>query len=97
MILRSLDQRAGVPWKARSTESRSGKKKLGADAVVQPDAARNFLDVDADFFGRVGDLVDERDLGSKKRIRCVFVESTAINTASASRTAPARLPAKFSR
>ena len=47
-------------------------QELLADAVVETDAAGHFLDVGADLFGEIDDLVDEVDLGRKKGIRGVF-------------------------
>ena len=47
-------------------------QKLRADAVVEPDAARDFLHVGADLFGKIRDLVDEGDLGGEKRVGGVF-------------------------
>ena len=47
-------------------------QELRADAVVEPDAARDLLHVGADFFGEIGDLVDEGDLGGEKRVGGVF-------------------------
>ena len=51
VILRGLDQRAGVLRKARAAEARAGVQEFRADAVVEPDAARDLLDVGADLFG----------------------------------------------
>ena len=72
MVLRDLDQRAGVLRKARAAKARAGMQEFCADAVVEPDAARDFLHVGADFFRKIGDLVDEGDLGGEKRVRRVF-------------------------
>src|SRR6185437_7556309 len=43
-----------------------------ADAVVEPDAARDFLHVRADLLRKVGDLVDEGDLGGKEGVGGIF-------------------------
>src|SRR6266496_4783258 len=72
MILRDLDQRAGILWKTRAAEAGTGMQKFAADAVVEPDAARDFLHVGADLFGEIRDLVDEGDLGGEKGIRRVL-------------------------
>src|SRR5205814_8994638 len=61
MILRDLDQRAGVLWKTRAAETGTGMQQFSADAVVELDAACDFLHVGADLFGEVRDLVDEGD------------------------------------
>ena len=47
-------------------------QELRADAVVEPDAARDILHVGADLFAQIRDLVDEGDLGGEKRIGRVF-------------------------
>ena len=72
MIERDLDQRADVLWKTGTAETRSGMKEFRADAVVEPDAARDCLHVGADFFGKIRHLVDEGDLGGEKRVRGVL-------------------------
>ena len=72
VILRDLDQRAGVLREARAAEARAGMQEFAADAVVEPDAARDFLHVGADFLGKIGDLVDEGDLGGEEGVRRVF-------------------------
>ncbi len=72
VVLCDLDQRAGVLWKAGAAEAGTGMQEFRADAVVEPDAARDLLHVGADLFGEIGDLVDEGDLGREERIRGVF-------------------------
>ena len=47
-------------------------QEFRADAVVEPDAARDFLHIGADLFGQIRDLVDEGDLGGEERIGRVF-------------------------
>jgi hypothetical protein len=47
-------------------------KEFAADAVVEPNAARDFLYVGTDAFCKIGDLVDEGDLGGEKRISSVL-------------------------
>jgi len=47
-------------------------KKLAADAAVEPDAAGDVLDVGANPFAQIGDLVDKGDLGGEKGICRVF-------------------------
>jgi hypothetical protein len=49
-------------------------QEFRADAVVEPDAARDFLHIGADPFGEIGDLVDEGDLGGKKGVGGVFYQ-----------------------
>jgi len=72
MVQRGLHQRAGVLRKARAAEARTRIEKLRSNAVVESDAARNFLHVSADFFRQIRDLVDEGDLGGEKCIRRVL-------------------------
>ena len=72
MILRRLDQREGVLGEARAAEARAGMQEFGADAVVEADAAGDFLDIGADLLAQIGDLVDEGDLGREKRVRGIF-------------------------
>ena len=47
-------------------------QELPSDPAVQPDSACNIVDVGADFLAQIRDLVDECDLGRKKRIRGIF-------------------------
>ena len=47
-------------------------QEFRADAVVEPDAARDLLHVGADLLGQIGDLVDEGDLGREERVRGIF-------------------------
>jgi hypothetical protein len=47
-------------------------QKLAADAAVEADPAGDILDIGADPFAQIGDLVDEGDLGREKGIRRVF-------------------------
>ncbi len=68
MVLRRLHQRTGVLGKAGAAKTGTGVQELGADAVVEADAARHFLDVGAGALGEIGDLVDEGDLGGQERI-----------------------------
>ena len=72
VIERDLDQRAGILREARAAEARPGMQEFRADAIVEPDAARDFLHIGADFFGQIRDLVDEGDLGGEKRVGGVF-------------------------
>ena len=72
IVLRDLDQRTGVLREARAAEARPRMQEFGADAVVEPDAARDFLHIGADFFREIGDLVDEGDLGGEEGIGRVF-------------------------
>ena len=72
VIERDLHQRAGILWKTRAAEAGAGMQEFRADAIVEPDAARDFLHIGADLFGQIRDLVDEGDLGGEKRIGRVF-------------------------
>jgi hypothetical protein len=47
-------------------------EKFSADAVVEADAARNFLHVGADGFAQIGNLVDEGYLGGEKCVGGIF-------------------------
>ena len=47
-------------------------QELGADAVVEADAARHLLHVAADLLAQVGDLVDEGDLHRQEGVGRVF-------------------------
>ena len=72
MVLRGLDQRAGVLGEARTAEAGAGMQKLRSDAVVEPDAARDFLHVGAKLLGQVSNLVDECNLGGEKSVRRIL-------------------------
>ncbi len=67
-----LDQGHGVLWKAGPAEPRPGMQEFGADAVIQTDPARDFLDIGADFLGEIGDLVDKGHFGRQKGIGRIF-------------------------
>jgi len=41
-------------------------QELRANAIIEPDPARDLLDVGADFLGKIGHLVDKGDLGSRE-------------------------------
>ena len=47
-------------------------QKFRADAVVEADAAGNFLDVRTDLFAQIRDFVDEGDLRREERVGRVF-------------------------
>ena len=47
-------------------------QELRADAIVEPDAARDLLHVGADFLAQIGDLVDEGDLGREEGVGGIF-------------------------
>ena len=49
-------------------------QELGPDPVVHADAARDVLHIGAHLFAKVGDFVDESDLGRQKRVGGVFDE-----------------------
>ncbi len=59
-------------WKAASTVSNTGKQKSLPDSGVRADANSNGVDIGADHFTKVGDLVHESDLGGQERIGGVF-------------------------
>src|SRR5262249_11230181 len=72
VILSRLYERDGVFREARAAEAGPGMQELGADAIVEPDAARDFRHVGTDRLAQVGDLADEGDLHRQKRIGRVF-------------------------
>jgi hypothetical protein len=72
IVLTGLDQRERVLWETGSTEARAGMQELLADAIVEANAAGDFLHIGADLLGKIGDLVDESDLGREKGIRRIF-------------------------
>src|SRR5205823_98161 len=74
VVLRGFDQRAGVFRKARSTEAWPRMKEFRSDAIVQSDAACNFLYIRADLVGQIRDFVYEGDLGGEKSVCRVFDE-----------------------
>ena len=47
-------------------------EELGADAIVEPDAARDVLDVGVDRLAQVGHLVDEADLRREEGVGGIF-------------------------
>src|ERR1700722_1318347 len=53
MIERALHQRAGILREAGSAEAGPRMQELAADAVVEPNAARDFLHIGADFLGEI--------------------------------------------
>ena len=56
------------PDQAATPESQPRAQEAGADAAVEPHAARHLGDVGADRLADVRDLVDERDLGGQERV-----------------------------
>src|SRR5271169_1064260 len=74
MVLRRLDQRLRVLWKAGPAVTGTRVKKLSADPVVESDAARDILYVRPDHFAEIGDLVDKADLRRQKGVGGVFRE-----------------------
>jgi len=70
MVERDLDQRASVFRETRAPKP-GPRGGISSDAIVEPDA-RDLLHVGADFFGKIGDLVDEGDLGGEERVGRVF-------------------------
>ena len=49
-------------------------QELGPDPVVHADAARDVLHISDHLFAKVGDFVDEGDLGRQKSVGGVFDE-----------------------
>src|SRR5262249_23767529 len=47
-------------------------QKFGANPIVEPDAARNLLDIGANLLAQISNLVDEGDLGGKKGVGRIF-------------------------
>ncbi len=47
-------------------------KEFPADPIIEPHAAGNFLHVGVNLLAEIGYLIDESDLGRKKRIGCIF-------------------------
>ena len=72
VVLRGLDQRQRVLGEARAAIAGAGMEELGADAVVEADAARHLLHVGADGFAEIGDLVDEGDLHREEGVGGIF-------------------------
>ena len=74
IILSNLEQRAYVLRKTGSAEPGSCMQKLCPDPVIKSDAARYFLDVDANFLAQIGDFVDEGDFSRQERISGILDE-----------------------
>ena len=77
-FLGGFQQRQRVLGKTGAAETRAGMQKLVADAAIQPHAARHVLNIRADFFADIRHLVDERDLGRQKCVRCIFDKLAAL-------------------
>ena len=71
----SLVSAKRVLGKARTAEAGPGVEELGADALVEADAARDVHHVGVDAFAQIGDLVDERDLHRQKHVGGVLIIS----------------------
>ena len=71
-ILPDPGQRLRILRETRPAIAGARMQELVADPAIQPDALRHFLDVRADLFAQRRDLVDEGDLGRKKRVGGVF-------------------------
>ena len=69
MILRRLDQRTGVPRKARPAEARASVWKLASDAIIEADATRDLLNVGAGALGEISDLVTKVILVGRRGCR----------------------------
>jgi hypothetical protein len=76
VVLSGLDQRNRILGKARAAEARTDIQEFSAGAVAETDAARDVLDVGADFFAQLGDIVDEGDLGARKAWAAYLMSST---------------------
>ena len=65
---------ARVFRKTRTAETRPGMEKLTADATVHAHSSGDVVNIAADPFTKVGDFVDEGNLGREKGIGCVLGE-----------------------
>ena len=72
VVLRGLDQRNGILGKAGAAVARPGVQEFRADAVVEPDPARDLLDIGADLLAQIRHFVDEGDLGREEAVGRVF-------------------------
>src|SRR5205823_1679592 len=61
-------QSLAVLRKARAAKTRPGMQKLAANAAVEADAAGHVLDISADPFAKIGNLVNEGDLRREKGV-----------------------------
>jgi hypothetical protein len=80
---RSCTRAQGVLREARAAIAGAGVQELGADALVEADAARDLLHVRADGFAEIGHLVDEGDLHGEEGVGRVFDQlggPTAVKT-----------------
>src|SRR5665213_2919378 len=75
----NFDERAQVLRKTTAAETDARVQKSAADALVQTDALRDFLDVRAGGLADVGDGVDVGNFQREKRIRRVLDEFGGIN------------------
>ncbi len=71
-LARGADERPTVLRKARAAEARTGMQKLAADAAIEADPLGHVLDIGADPFAQIGDLVDKGDLGREEGVGGVF-------------------------
>jgi hypothetical protein len=58
--------------KAGSAEAWAGRQEARADAAVEPHSPGYRLDLAADLFAKVRDIIDKADLERKERVRRVF-------------------------
>src|SRR5262249_14273688 len=72
MVLRGLDERLGVLWKARAAISWPGMQEFGTDPFVEADAARDVLYIGPCPLAKIGNLIDEGYLGRQKSVGCIF-------------------------
>ena len=63
---------AGILWKTRTAESRTGVQELSCDAAIESHSARDLLHVRAAPLAKIRHFVDESDLGREKSVGCVF-------------------------
>jgi hypothetical protein len=68
IVVGGLGQRERVLREARAAIAGAGIQEFRADAAIEADAARDFLDVGADLFAEVRHLVDEGDLHGEEGV-----------------------------
>jgi hypothetical protein len=69
-----VDQRTEVLWKTGAAKTGPRVEKLGTDTGIRSDALPHVLDVDAEFFRQIGELVHERDAHREHAVRGVLGE-----------------------
>ena len=69
---RRVNERLDVFRKTRAAVAAARVKKRVSDARIRSDAGAHFFYVDVELVAELGDLVHERDLGGKQRVRSVL-------------------------